>query len=123
MGKGSRSTKRKDKMKEYKLKGTRETHKARDFEKWIKKFVAQAKKGKIRTHIKDGSGKKVKSTTDKWTFGPIGEVVDGKFKEKIPSWAERVIDKYSEYYKKEYTPKKKMNTSVRETVEEVRNAK
>jgi len=118
--KAAKSTKRKDKMKDYKLKGIREIHKARDFEKWIKKFVKQAKKGKIRTYIKDGSGKKVKSTTDKWTFGPLGVMIDGKFSERIPTWAERVIDKYSEYYKKEHVPKQKMNASTRETIEEVR---
>ena len=122
----SRSTRSKDKSKEYKAKGMRELHKARNFEKWVKKFVSQAKAGKIRTKrpiTENGKLAWEKITTDQWTFGPFGKVVDGKFKENIPNWMTSVIQKYKEHYKKDHTPKKsKIRTGTKETLEEVRKS-
>jgi len=102
MGKGSSASK-KDKAKEYKAKGLREKHKAQRFERWVKRFVKQAEKGRIRVKKQErdfNTKKRIKTLTDKWTFGPIGHWVDEKFIEKIPAWMSKVIDKYEEYYNK-----------------------
>ena len=81
--------------------------KAARFERKIKMFVKMAKANKIRDWKRKDSGSGWQRTkVNKWTFGPFGEVIGGKFKENIPSWMQPIIEQYSDYYKKEYKPKK-----------------